>query len=499
MTGADGGRRHIATSALWVMLDFVLERGSNFIFIVILARLLTPTEFGTVALLTMFIAVANVLVESGFGQAIVQKATVSEEEKSAAFWLNLAIALVVSAAIIVASPAIARFFDQPQLVPLARIMALAPVLAAFGTVQRAGLVRAMQFRALLVVRVAGTFLSGLVTLILVLRGWGATALAVQVVAAAAVTSATLWMMGRWIPRLVFSPSLVRPLFSFGGYLLLAALLETIYSRAYAILIGRLFGPTELGHYARADSSIQLVTGASTYPIVQIALPAFSRMEGDVERVRQGMHGALRTAMLFNAPAMFGLGALAAPFVLTVYGSQWREAAPILAILSIGAAFLPMHVLNLQVLLSLGRSGTFLGLEVFKKAVGIAIIVLSSRWGTYGVAWGVTISGLVTLIPNASQMARLARFGLFAQLRAVAPIIACAAAMAVAVDRFVALALPAAQPPFQLLAGAAFGAVAFAGAALAFDLGGARGLGAAAIRRTTRWRQVASPPAPVPHK
>lgn len=463
----------VSRATFWTLLDFVFDRGANFIFILALARLLTPEQFGLVALLAVFVAVANVLSESGLGLALVQKETVEDDEYSAAFWMNLGISVVIAAIIVFAAPAIAAFFRQPALAPLARIMALVPVFVAFGIVQRARLLRAMQFRRILLVRVTSTLVAGLVAVALVLRGYGAAALAAQAVVLAFVDSTMMWAIGRWQPRAVFSIALVAPLVRFGGYLAASAVLDALYTRAYAVVLGRARGVAEVGNYARADSAVQLAGGVATQPVMRIALPFFSRLNGNREEIAVAMRSALQTAMLINAPVMLGLAALAEPFMLTVYGPQWAPAAPILAALCLGNTFLPMHVLNLHVLLALGQSKTFFWLEILKKAFAIAVIVFAVRWGAIGVAWAAALVLVVTLLPTIAQLGRRVDCGIRVQLATIAPILLLAGAMAGIVAWFAHVVIADYSPAFRLVAGTLIGIVLYGVPVVLLDIGRAR--------------------------
>lgn len=482
MTGS-ASRSTLAKATLWTLADFIADRGANFVIIIVLARLLSPAEFGTVALLAVFIALATLLTESGLGQALIQAEDISDTDTSTVFWLNLGIAGAAALALVLAAPIVAGFFDQPLLVPLMQILVLGVIFGAFGTVQRALLLRALEYRKLLIARVGATIIAGSLAIALAMQGFGVFALAWQACAMALVTSVLLWLLGRWRPRAVFDGAAAKRLFSFGGFMLGSSILETIYSRAYTLFIGTISSASVLGLYSRAEATITLAQGFVTYPINQIAFPALSRIADEREKIRSAMSSALKTAALLNFPALFGLAALAEPFLVTLYGDQWAGAAPFIQILCLGGVLMPLHILNLQALMAVGRADLFFALEVAKKATGIAILVYSSQWGAIGIAWGVVAAGFVAVFINTSLSGKNFGYGVLAQMRDLIPGLTlglCAATAAYAITTL----SPVAE--MAMVAKLIFGSLAGAGvwAVLTFglNLGGARHMVRAILRK-----------------
>lgn len=400
----------VANATLWTTLEFVVGQAVNVLFIAILARLLTPGDFGTFALLAIFLGVTTALIESGFGLALIQKQGTSEEDNATVFWICLGTATLIAVSLAAAAPFIAAFFELDVLVRLTYIMSATVWISGCGIVQRALLVKRLAFRPMAVVKLSALVGSSLLAVGLARTGFGVEALAWQGFASALLTSALLWVLGGWRPKLRFSAFSARQLFGFGGYLLAAKLLDVIYSKAYTLLIGKYFGTAELGQFNRAESTSLLVTGLVTHPISQIAFPAFSQMRGDRSRMRKSLQDAIRLSMVFNAVAMFTLAAIAEPFVLTLLGPQWTAAVPLLQVLCLGAVMMPLHILNLQAMMALGRSDLFFLLEVIKKFLGIAILVSLSGYGGMGIAWGLVIAGFISFIINAWNIERLLDYG-----------------------------------------------------------------------------------------
>lgn len=390
----------ISIATLWTTLDFVLGRGLNILFIALLARLLTPHDFGTFALLAIFLGVSTALIESGFGLALIQRQDTTDDDKCTVFWISLAVATIIALVLVAAAPAIAGFFDIDVLVQLTYVMALTVWVSGFGIVQRALLVKRLAFRQLTVVNLSALLISSSLAVYLAVSGLGVFTLAWQGFLSALVTSVLLWLLNGWRPRLFFSLSSAKRLFGFGGFMLASKLVDVIYSKTYTLLIGKFYGTVELGQFNRAESTAQTVTGLVVHPISQIAFPAFSNLDGDRARMRAGLQRAVRVGTLFNAVAMFTLAATAKPFVLTLLGPQWEPSVPILQVLCLSSVMMPLHVLNLQALMALGRSDQFFVLEVVKKVIGVAILVFASRYGAMGIAWGLVVAGFIAFIINA---------------------------------------------------------------------------------------------------
>lgn len=438
----------ISNATLWTTLDFVLGRGLNILFIAVLARLLTPADFGTFALLAIFLGVSTALIESGFGLALIQKQDTTDEDNCTVFWISIGAATVVALLLVAAAPAIAGFFDLDVLVRLTYVMAMTVWVSGLGIVQRALLVKHLAFRQLTIVNLSALLVSSSVALYLAMSGLGVFALAWQGFFSALVTSALLWLLNPWRPKLSFSLSSAKRLFGFGGYMLASRLLDVIYSKAYTLLIGKYYGTVELGQFNRAETISQLVSGLVVHPITQIAFPAFSHMDGDRARMRAGLQDAVRVSMLFNAVAMFTLAAAAQPFVLTLLGAQWEPAVPILQVLCLSAVLMPLHVLNLQALMALGRSDLFFLLEVLKKVIGVAILVFASRYGAIGIAWGLVVAGLIAFVINAWYSGHHLRYGPLRQAGQVIPSLAFGLIAAGA--GYMAMAASGIQSPVLLL-------------------------------------------------
>lgn len=419
-------REKALSATAWSAADIFLRQGVQFALSIVLARLLTPIEFGTIALLYLFVGIAGAFAEGGLTSALIQRQDTTIEDESTVFWLNMGVGLLMALLFWLSGPAIAALYGIPVLAPLAGIMALAVLAGAAGAVQRAQLTKALDFRPLMAAGAISVLFSGAAAMSLAWAGYGVWALAAQALVSAAVTTLVLWLASRWRPKLVFSLASARRLFGFGGYMLASTLLETTYSRLYTVLIGKLYGVRELGYYSRADTTAQFPAAILNGIVARVAFPLFARVADDPGRLRANLRLALQGTMFLNAPAMFGLAAVAEPLVLVLFGEQWRPAAPFLKVLCLVGLMMPFHVLNLQALMGLGRSDLFFRLELIKKAIGIAILVAVSGFGTIAVAWGMAVASVLSYFVNAHYSGNLLGYGAASQFRDTAPIMAAAA-------------------------------------------------------------------------
>jgi len=447
MTGAvENGAIKVAT--VWTTLEFVLGSLLGVFFIAVLARLLTPEDFGTFALLAIFLGIATALIEGGFGLALIQNQDTTDDDNATVFWISLASAAVFAGALAAAAPLISGFFEIPALKPLVLITSVTVLISGLGIVHRALLVKRLAFRVLTLINITALVVSGVLAIALAWFGYGVQTLAWQGLAFAFATSTLLWINGRWTPAFVFHLSSARRLFGFGGYMFASTLLEVSYSKAYTLLIGNFYGPPELGQFSRAESASQMVTGLVAVPISKVAFPAFSQMRGDPDRLRNGLQRAVPMSMLFNAAAMLTLAVVARPFVLTVFGPQWEQAAQILPLLALGALLMPLHVLNLQVLMALGRADLFLVLEIIKKVLGVAILIFSVRYGVFGIAWGLIAGGLISFFINVWYSGIMLDYGPIKQMVQIIPSLAVGIMSASAA--YVAMGVITVQTPILLL-------------------------------------------------
>lgn len=413
-------KRRALAATKWSGGDILLRQGLQFVTTLVLARLLVPADFGLVAMLALFVVGANMLVDAGFGLALIQSPQIDHDDESTVFWCNLGIGAALSMALFALAPIVATFYGLPKLAPLMRLMAAMPLLAASSTVHFALLTRKLDFRTQAIAGGIGATVGGGVAIVVALRGGGAWALAALPVLSTACISAALWMMHRWRPAIVFRRRSFRKLAGFGGYVLASSILEAFYSRLYTVLIGRRFGPVEVGFYANADNTRNLPMNFLGSMLARVALPLFSTVEDNPDLKARGFEHAARAGMLASALFLFPIIVFPEQVLLLLFGPQWVSAAPLLRILGLAGLFYPLHVLNMQLLLSAGRSAEYFRIELAKKIVGVVLLLAGIHFGSKGVAWSQVLLSVVSLWINASHGGRVIGRNTLRQLRDVWP-------------------------------------------------------------------------------
>ncbi len=388
------------TATLWSGADIFLRQGLQFVIAVVLARLLSPEEFGTIALLYLFVGLAGAFVDSGFSAALIQRQDITLTDESTVFWFNLGTGALMAAALWLLAPWIADFYGMPILVPLTGVLALNLFVSALGSVHGTLLTKRLDFKTPMKIGAIATTVSGAAGILMAWQGYGVWALAMQTLISTSLTTLMLWAFNTWRPVHEFSLTSARRLFGFGSYLLMSGLLDVAYNRIYTLLIGKLYGVRELGFYNRADSTKQMPVGVLTGILSRVALPIFSTASGDKEKLRRGMRHALRGMMLINVPMMLGLMATAEPLVHTLFGEQWLSSVPPLQVLALAGLLWPLHVINLNVLMAQGHSRLFFKLEVVKKLVGTVLLLIGAACGVMGIAWSQVVFGVVAFGINA---------------------------------------------------------------------------------------------------
>lgn len=403
------------SAIFWSAVDIILRQGLQFCITIILARILSPKEFGIIALLYLFTGIASALVDSGFSAALIQRQDITHTDESTVFWFNLATGLFISIILAGFSPIIASFFNLSILEPLVQVLSLNILISAVGSVHGTLLNKRLDFKSQLKTGAYSTIISGALAIYGASIGVGVWALAIQTIAASIVTTVSLWSFCKWRPKFIFSLSSATRLFRFGGYLLASGILEILYNRIYSLLIGKFYGPEELGFYNRADSTRQLPGGILAGFLSRVTYPIYSSTANDKDGLKNLVKISLCSIMLINVPMMLGLAVVSKPLTLLLFGSQWLPIVPVLQILCIGGIFLPMHVINLNVLMSLGHSRLFFRIEIIKKIFGSLFIILGTFYGIIGIAWSQAIFGIIAVFINAYYTRKHLDYGAISQL------------------------------------------------------------------------------------
>ena len=368
--GASEMKWKVASGLAWKLLENGGAQGIQFVTAIILARLLTPAEYGMLSIIMIFIILANVLVQNGFSTALVQRRIATDADFSSVFYLSLGIAALLYLLLWLVAPSIAAFYGNELLRPVVRTLSVVLFPGAVIAVQNAYVSRQMAFRGLFLATMAAVTVSGAISIWMALQGFGVYAMVWQQILYYFVLMLSLFVTVRWRPRLLFSLRRVGRLFSFGWKLLCASLLDTLFNNLYGLIMGKIYSQALLGAYSRGEQFPKLIANNLGAAIQAVLLPAFSKRQQDRAAVRSMVRRAIRLSSFLVLPMLFGLIAVADNMVRALLTEKWLVCVPYLRLMCIAYAFWPIHITNLQAINAVGRSDVFLRLEVLKKGIGL---------------------------------------------------------------------------------------------------------------------------------
>jgi len=404
-------------AVIWSGIDLFIRQGFQFVVAIVLARILSPEEFGTIALLYIFIDLGSTIVDSGFSSALIQKKNTTNSDESTVFWFNVACGAAISVGVYFSAPIIVRLFELPILEPLVQVLSFTIFIKSLSAVHQTLLIKQLEFKAIMKVGVGSSFISGVIAIYLASENYGVWALAAQVVSSSLLSTMLLWYFSRWRPKCVFSLSSLKELFGFGGFIMAAGILDVIFNRIYAIVIGKLYGVAELGFYSRADNTKQIPVKFLSGLLARVAFPIFSEVASEQAKLIKGIKVAISGIMLINIPIMFGIIATADNLVDVLFGEKWSSSVTLLKILCLAGVFWPLHVINLNVLKAQGYAKLFFRLEIIKKVVGIFYIFVGSYYyGVIGLAWSQVLFGLTSFYINAYFTGVHLQYGAWEQIK-----------------------------------------------------------------------------------
>lgn len=409
-----------ARGLFWSSVDRFSSQGISFVFSIFLARILDISDYGIVAMIVVFMAVAQAFVDSGFSSALIRKPDLNEEDKSTAFYFNIVVGLACYGILFITSPLIADFYDEPLLSPIIRVTGLSIVFNSLCVVQRALFTIAVDFKTQAIISLACTVISGVVGLVMAYNGYGVWALVAQSTVSTFFNFVLLWLCSRWRPVTRFSKASFRYLFNFGSKLLASGLLDTLYNNAYPIVIGKFYNSAQLGLYSRAQSYASLPSSNITAILQRVTFPVLSLMQDDDERLALNYRRLLRVSAFVVFPLMVMLAAVAAPLIRVMITSKWDGCVGFLQILSLAMMWYPIHAINLNLLQVKGRSDLFLRLEIYKKILGVLILICTIPLGVTAMCWGLVVGSVFSLVMNTYYTGKLIKVGFFIQMKDLLP-------------------------------------------------------------------------------
>ena len=416
-----GSLKHKAIHGVgWSFIDNIASSGITFLVGLVLARLLTPKEYGIMAMIAVFIAVSNSIIDSGFSNALIRKTRIERVDYNTVFYFNLTVSILIYTLLYLAAPAISVFFKESVLVEIIRILGLVLIINAFSVIPRTQFVRDVNFKTQTKVSLISSISSGVFGIGMALGGMGVWSLVGQQLSRQFLNTLFLWIYSKWYPVWEFSRKSFNELFGFGSKLLLSGLLDTIYKNIYYIIIGRFYTSAQLGQYTRADQFNMIFSSNLTSVVQRVSYPVLSSIQEEPERLREAYQKVIKITMLITFACMLGLAAVAKPLILILIGEKWLPAVYFLQIICFSGMLYPLHAINLNILQVKGRSDLFLKLEIIKKIIAVGPIVVGVVYGIEYMLWGGVLTSFIAYFLNSYYSANLMNYPTSEQIKDILP-------------------------------------------------------------------------------
>lgn len=389
----------------WSFIDNLSGTGVNFLVGLILARCLTPEIFGIVGVAMIFITISNVVIDGGFSNALIRNPSVTEEDYDTSFIINITTALIIYALFFILSPFIAVFFKEEQLIIIIRLIGLSVLIGSLSIVPKARLTRNFDFKRQAIASLSASLLSAIIGIYMAYNGYGIYSLVVQQLIRQTVYTFSLWCLIRIYPKLHFSLSSARSLFSYGSRILLSGLIDSLYNNLYNFIISKVYSRYHFGLYNRAEQFSSVFAINSSIVIQRVSLPLLTECKSDTVRFTKVYQALLRYSTLFSSLILLSFCAIADHLIPIVIGSHWNEAIPILRILCFAAIFQPMIMINQNILQVFGVSQLFFNIELSKKLLAVLIVSFSIMFSMTYLLWGIVLIALISYIINTYYSSR----------------------------------------------------------------------------------------------
>ncbi len=421
-------KRVVTGNLFWRFSERILAQLVAFIVSVVIARILEPDAYGTVALITVFTHIMQVFVDSGLGNALIQKKDADDVDFSTVFYTNVTFCTVLYLLLFIVSPAIARFYNDISLVPYIRVLGLTILISGVKNIQNAYVSKHMQFKRFFFATLGGTIIAGVVGVTMAVKGLGVWALVGQHIVNTFIDTVILWLTVKWRPIKVFSWQRLKGLFNFGWKMLASSLLDTVYKDLRQLIIGKGYTSRDLAYYNQGQKMPFLVINNINKSIDSVIFPAMSKAQEDKVHMKNMTRRSIMVSVYIMAPIMMGLSAIGEPLVKLILTDKWLPIVPFMRIFCITYIFWPIHTANLNAIKALGRSGTFLKLEIMKKTIGLIVMLITMRISVMAMAYSLLFTSVTSQIINSWPNRKLLDYSYLEQLKDIFPGIALSVVM-----------------------------------------------------------------------
>lgn len=407
---------------VWTALQRYSTIFIQFISGIILARLLTPYDYGCIGMLNIFMMLAQTFIDSGFGSALIQKKQPSQTDYSSIFWWNIGMSVVMYVILFVAAPAIAQFYNIPMLSQVLRVQGIVLFIYAFNIIQQNQLRKSLNFKLISIVTIITSFIALSVTIWMAYRGFGVWALVAQNILTAAIPAIVFWITVKWRPQFVFSAKSFKELFGFGFYMFMTDILNTFSRQIQGLIIGKVYDPSTMGYYTNAKKTEDVASSSISQIMTQVTYPLYADIQDDKEALRNMIKRITTTLAYITFPMLFILILCAKPLFLILYSERWLASVPYFQILCIAGLAYCLQSVNLQVIAAIGKSKTMFMWTIVKRAIGLCMVIGGlALWGMQGLLYGVVLHNWFAYFVNMCLVSKYINYKWWIQLKHLAPI------------------------------------------------------------------------------
>ncbi len=413
-------KQRVFKGVSWSFADNIANSGITFLVGLILARILSPAEFGIIGIVTIFIAISNSIIDSGFSNALIRKNNARDIDYNTVFYFNLGVGIFFYIVLYFCAPLISHFFHEPLLIPVIKIIGLVLIINSLAIIQRTLFIKKVDFKTQTKISLCASISSGIIGIGMALKGFGVWSLVGQQISRQFINTTLFWIYSKWRPAWQFSKTSFNELFSFGSKLLLAGLIDTIWKNIYYLVIGRFYSAGQLGQYTRAEQFNTIFSSNLTAVVQRVSYPTLSSIQDEAERLRSAYQKIIKVTMLVAFTCMLGLAAISKSLVIVLIGEKWMEAASFLQIICFSGMLYPLHALNLNILQVKGRSDLFLKLEIIKKAIAVLPIIFGIFFGIKYMLLGSVGTSFIGYLLNSHYSADLINYSSKDQIKDILP-------------------------------------------------------------------------------
>lgn len=404
----------------WSAADALLGQGVTFIVGLVLARLLSPDEYGLIGICLIFTTVLNGIVDSGFSNALIRKKEVTDEDYNTMFMTNMAISIVLYVLLFISAPLVSDFFHRIELTALVRVTGLILFLNALSITQVTILTKNIDFKTKTKASLVSAIISGVIGIVMAFMGYGVWSLVAQQLSKQLLYTLCLWVLNKWWPKFTFYNDSFKYMWGFGWKLLVSGILNNVWNQLYQVVIGRCYTSSTLGHYTRANECASIFSSNLTTIIQRVTFPVLSELQDDKKKLLVSYRKLIKVSMFVTVICMFALGAMAEPMIYSLIGPQWHQAATFLPFICITMSLYPLHAINLNMLQVQGRSDLFLYLEIVKKIITLIPIFIGAFVGVYWMLCASIFTGFIAFLLNSWFTGKFLNYSSWQQLKDVLP-------------------------------------------------------------------------------